>query len=247
MIRHVLLPRLIFARWLQLGKEQGGDQGLGTWFLLWFGDMFTMAALASVNRMTRETLTLQCSRCKVVWDFKGFWADPFWMKQLERLKYMARCYKCTTAHPVLQHGNIYELAEVTVWGTTCRKCRMYVRNSFHVHDHYVCPVSPQHPRFFTGLPAEVLQHSSGSASLSSSDNSDSSDDAWDEWVANNSRRVFSEAIQQPERDIHEHQALMEALRNSNGQQHHVSRHTQSGLGLGLESGPPDIAAQHVSL
>ena len=58
---------------------------------------------------------------------------------------------------------------------------------------------------------------------------------------------FAEAIQQPERHIHEHQALMEAMRNSNGQQHHVSRHAQSGLGLGLESGPPDIAAQHVSL
>lgn len=203
MIRHVLLPRLIFARWLQLGKEQGGDQGLGTWFLLWFGDMFTMAALASVNRMTRETLTLQCSRCKVVWDFKGFWADPFWMKQLERLKHMARCYKCTRAFPVLQHGNIYELAEVTVWGTTCRKCRMYVRNNLRVHDLYVCPVARQKRR----SSAEVPQASS-SASLSSFDNSDSSDDAWDEWVANN-----CDAIQQAERDIHEHQALMEAIRN----------------------------------
>lgn len=52
------------------------------------------------------------------------------------------------------------------------------------------------------------QLASSSASLSSFDNSDSSDDAWDEWVANN-----CDAIQQAERDIHEHQALMEAIRN----------------------------------
>ena len=83
---------------------------------------------------------------------------------------------------------------------------MYVRNSFHVHDHYVCPVGPQHPSTIT---AEILQlAASGSDdawdewvanNLSSSDNSDSSDDAWDEWVANNSRRAFSEAIQQAQR------------------------------------------------
>jgi hypothetical protein len=58
-----------------------------------------------------------------------------------------------------------------------------------------------------GSPAEVPQASS-SASLSSFDNSDSSDDSWDEWVANN-----CDAIQQAERHIHEHQAMMEAIRN----------------------------------
>ena len=86
MTRHALLPRLIFARWLQLGIEQGGDHGLGTCFLLWFGDMITMAALASVSRSTRKAITLLCGQCNKSWDFKGCWADPFWMKQLERLK-----------------------------------------------------------------------------------------------------------------------------------------------------------------
>ncbi len=79
--------------------------------------MCTMAALASVKRNTRKALTLQRDRCKEIGGFKGFWADPFGLKQLQRIKYMARCYRCTWGQPVLQHGNIYELAEITVWGT----------------------------------------------------------------------------------------------------------------------------------
>jgi hypothetical protein len=105
------------------------------------------------------------------------------MKQLERLKHMARCYKCTRAFPVLQHGNIYELAEVTVWGTTCRKCRMYVRNNLRVHDLYVCPVARQKRR----SSAEVPQASS-SASLSSFDNSDSSETSGSQTTATPSSR-----------------------------------------------------------
>ena len=201
MLRNAMARRLVFARWLQFGEELAGDHGLGKWFLLWFGEMYTMAALTCVNRNTRKARILQCDRCKEVWVFNGFWADPYWFQELERLKYMARCRRCTREEPVFD--NIYVQAEVTFWGTSCRKCRMYVRNNLRVHDLYVCPVARQ-----KRLSSAEVPQASSSASLSSFDNSDSSDDAWDEWVANN-----CDAIQQAERDIHEHQALMEAIRN----------------------------------
>ena len=106
-----------------------------------------MAAPTCVNRNTRKARILQCDRCKEVWDFNGFWADPYWIQELERLKYMARCRRCTREEPVFD--NIYVQVEVTFWGTSCRKCRMYVHEDTFAHEFFVCPVARQ------GKPAEV--------------------------------------------------------------------------------------------
>ncbi len=122
MLRKAMARRLVFALWLRFGEELAGDNGLGKWFLFWFGEMYTMAALTCDNRNTRMAHILQCDRCKEVWVFNGFWVDPYWFQELERLKYMARCCRCTTEEPVFD--NIYVQVEVTFWGTSCRKCRI---------------------------------------------------------------------------------------------------------------------------
>ena len=205
MLRKAMARRLVFARWLQFGEELAGDHGLGKWFLLWFGEMYTMAALTCVNRNTRKARILQCDRCKEVWVFNGFGADPYWFQELERLKYMARCRRCTREEPVFD--NIYVQAEVTFWGTSCRKCRMYVHEDTFVHEFFVCPVARQ------GKPAEVPLASGSEAT----DSSDLSDDEWLErenqayhkWVARNQA-----IMQRVQREIYAYQDLQRDLRVS---------------------------------
>ena len=78
MLRTEMARRLVSARWLQFGEELAGDHGLGKWFLPWFGEMYTMAALTCVNRNTRKARILQCDRCKEVWDFKNSNVSNTW-------------------------------------------------------------------------------------------------------------------------------------------------------------------------
>ena len=57
MLRHAMARRLVFARWLQFGEELAGDHGLGKRFLLWFGEMYTMAALTCVTETPEKLVS----------------------------------------------------------------------------------------------------------------------------------------------------------------------------------------------
>ena len=197
-----MVRRLVFARWLQFGE----DHGLCNWFLFWFGEMYTMAALTCVNRSTNEKASiLQCDRCKEVRVFNGFWADPYWIHTFERLKHIARCCRCTREMPVFD--NVYVQAEITFWGTSCRKCRMYVHEDTVAHEFFVCPVARQ------GTPEEAPRAPGPEAS----DSSDLSDDEYlerenqqyHEWNARNQA-----IVQQVKREIYSYHDLQRDLRVS---------------------------------